>query len=147
MTIPVIYEDDNVIVQGIANDQNAIGYFGYSYYVENSNKLKAVGIDAGKGPVLPSGQTVENGTYSPLSRPIFIYINKKSAEKPEVKKFVEFYLKNAPTLVKQVKYVPLPASSYAQFLDRFQKGKIGTAFGGTEAVGITIADMLKRELK
>ena len=86
-------EDDNVLVQGIANDRNALGYFGFAYYVENQNKLKAVPIDGGKGPVTPSAKTVEDGTYQPLSRPIFIYVSKKSMDKPEVREFVEFYLK------------------------------------------------------
>ena len=140
-------EDDNVLVQGIANDRNALGFFGFSYYVENQDKLKAVAIDGGKGPVMPSAKAVEDGTYQPLSRPIFIYVNKKSAEKSEVKEFVEFYLKNAANLVKQVKYVALPAKAYSLGLDHFQKGKIGTVFGGEAEVGVRIEDLLKREAK
>ncbi|MBI3570828.1 MAG: PstS family phosphate ABC transporter substrate-binding protein [Gammaproteobacteria bacterium] len=140
-------EDDNVLVQGIANDKNALGYFGFAYYVENSNKLKAVAIDGGKGPVMPSAQTVENGTYQPLSRPIFIYVSKKAAAKSEVKEFIEYYLKNAAPLVKEVKYVPLPANAYAMALGHFQKGKTGTVFGGEAEVGIKIEDLLKREAK
>jgi len=95
-------EDDNVLVQGVAGDKNAIGYFGLAYYEENKDKLKVAPIDGGKGPVVPSLQTVENGTYQPLSRPLFIYISTKSAAKPEVKEFVDYYLKNAPKVVKQV---------------------------------------------
>jgi phosphate transport system substrate-binding protein len=140
-------EDDNVLVQGIANDTNALGFFGFAYYVENQDKLKAVPIDGGKGPVSPSPKTVEDGTYQPLSRPIFIYVNKKSAEKPEVKEFVEFYLKNAPTLVKQVKYVSLPAKAYSLGLEHFHKGKVGTVFGGEAEVGVKIEDLLRREAK
>jgi phosphate transport system substrate-binding protein len=140
-------EDDNVLVQGIANDRNALGFFGFAYYVENQKKLKAVAIDAGKGPVAPSARTVEDGTYQPLSRPIFIYVSKKAAAKPEVREFVEFYLKNAPNLVKQVKYVPLPAKAYTVGLEHFQKGKVGTVFGGEAEVGIKIDDLLKREAK
>jgi phosphate transport system substrate-binding protein len=140
-------EDDNVLVQGISNDKNALGYFGFAYYVENQAKLKAVAVDGGKGPVLPSAQTVENGTYNPLSRPIFIYVSKKSAAKPEVKEFVEFYLKNAAPLVKEVKYVPLPASAYTTALEHFHKGKVGTVFGGEAEVGLKIEDLLKREAK
>ena len=140
-------EYDNVLVQGIANDKNALGYFGFAYYIENSNKLKAVAIDGGKGPVSPSGPTVENGTYNPLSRPIFIYVSKKSAAKPEVKEFVEFYLKHAAPLVKEVKYIPLPASAYTTALEHFQKGKLGTVFGGEAEVGLKIDDLLKREAK
>jgi phosphate transport system substrate-binding protein len=140
-------EDDNVLVQGIARDRNALGYFGYAYYAENREKLRAVAIDGGKGPVLPSEKSVEDGTYQPLSRPIFIYVNKKSVGRPEVKEFVEFYLKNGAALAKQVKYVPLPPAAYAVVLDRFQKGKAGTAFGGTAEVGVSVGELLKREPK
>src|SRR6266536_1464379 len=124
-------EDDNVLVQGIANDRNALGYFGFAYYIENQKKLKAAPIDAGKGPVLPSAKTVEDGSYQPLSRPIFIYVSKKSLDsRPEVREYVEFYLKNAPSLVKQVKYVALPQSAYTVALEHVKKGKVGTVFGG-----------------
>jgi phosphate transport system substrate-binding protein len=140
-------EDDNVLVQGIANDRNSLGYFGFAYYIENQKKLKAVAIDGGKGPVAPSAKTVEDGTYQPLSRPIFIYVSKKSMDKPEVKEFVEFYLKQAPQLVKQVKYVALPQSAYTMGLDHLKKGKIGTLFGGEAEVGVKIEDLLKREAK
>jgi phosphate transport system substrate-binding protein len=140
-------EDDNVLVQGIINDRNALGYFGFSYYVENQNKLKAVPIDVGKGPVAPSPKTVEDGTYQPLSRPIFIYVSKKSMDKPEVREFVEFYLKNAPALVKQVKYVPLPQSVYTTGAEHLKKGKVGTMFGGEAEVGVKIEDLMKREAK
>jgi len=140
-------EDDNVLVQGIANDKNALGYFGYAYYVENQGKLKALAIDNGKGGVLPSPQTVENGTYQPLSRPIFIYINQKSAQKPEVKEFVEFYLQHASSLVKQVKYIALPDQAYTMALDNFRKGKVGSVFAGHSEVGLPIGELLKREAK
>ena len=141
-------EDDNILVQGVASDKNAIGYFGYAYYVENQNKLKAVAIDGGKGGVLPSPKTVEDGTYQPLARPLFIYVNQKIlAEKPEVKTFVEFYLKNAPTLVRQVKYIPFPAATYVLVTERFEKSRIGTAWAGIPQVGVKIEEILKREPK
>lgn len=140
-------EDDNVLVQGIANDKNALGYFGYAYYAENKTKLKAVGIDNGKGAVLPSEQTVENGTYAPLSRPIFIYVNAKSLEKPEVKEFADYYMKNAGRLTSQVKYIALPAADYAMGLQRVQQKKLGTAFGGKSEVGLKVEEILKREPK
>jgi phosphate transport system substrate-binding protein len=140
-------EDDNILVQGVANDRNALGYFGYAYYAENTKKLKAAAIDGGKGPVAPSAKAVEDGTYQPLSRPIFIYVSKKSMDKPEVKEFVEFYLQQAPPLVKQVKYVPLPAKAYSMATDHFKKGKLGTVFGGKPEVGVTIEELLKREAK
>ncbi len=140
-------EDDNVLVQGVARDKGALGYFGFAYYIENQDKLKAVAIDSGKGPILPSAETVENGTYAPLSRPIFIYVNAKALGKPEVREFVEFYLKNAARLVKEVKYIPLPASAYQTALEHVNKKKLGTVFGGETEVGLKIEDLLKREAK
>jgi phosphate transport system substrate-binding protein len=141
-------EDDNVLVQGVARDTNALGYFGYAYYVENKDKLKAVPIVNDKGQaVLPSLEAVVKGTYQPLSRPIFIYVNAKSLAKPEVKEFVQFYMTNAAKLAEEVKYVPLPASAYKTAWDHVLHNKKGTVFGGTAEVGITIEDLLKREAK
>jgi phosphate transport system substrate-binding protein len=138
-------EDDNVLVQGVASDKYGLGFFGFAYYVENQKKLNAVGIDASKGAVLPSAKTVEDGTYQPLSRPIFIYVNVKSAEKPAIKEFVEFYMKNAPALVKEVKFFPLPTEAYATNLEHLNKKKVGTVFGGKSEVGLRIEELLKRE--
>jgi phosphate transport system substrate-binding protein len=140
-------EDDNVLVQGIATDRGALGFFGYAYYAENTDKLKIVPIDAGKGLVTPSENTIMGGTYEPLSRPIFIYVNKKAAERPEVKEFVEFYLKHAPKLVKQVKYVPLPDRAYKLSELRFARKVSGTVFGGEAKIGMKIEDLLKLEEK
>lgn len=138
-------EDDNVLVQGVASDKNALGFFGYAYYVENQKKVKAVAVDGGKGPVLPSAKTVEDGTYQPLSRPIFIYVNIKSAERPEIRQFVDFYMKNAPALVKEVKFFPLPAQAYTTNLEHLDNKKVGTVFGGRSEVGLRIEELLKRE--
>jgi len=140
-------EDDNVLVQGIATDKGALGFFGYAYYVENKDKLKIVPIDGGKGSITPLEKTIMDGSYQPLSRPIFIYVNKKSAERPEVREFVEFYLKHAPTLVKQVKYVPLPDRAYKLASERFAKRVTGTVFGGEAKIGMKIEDLLKLEEK
>jgi phosphate transport system substrate-binding protein len=140
-------EDDNVLVQGIATDKGALGFFGYSYYAENKDKLKIVPIDTRKGPVTPSEKTIMDGSYHPLSRPIFIYVNKKAAERTEIREFVEFYLKNAPTLVKQVKYVPLPDRAYKLAEERFAKRVTGTVFAGEAKVGMKIEDLLKLEEK
>ena len=140
-------EDDNVLVQGVSRDKGGIGYFGFAYYIENQKKLKAVPIDNGKGPVLPSSEAVENGTYAPLSRPIFIYVAEKSLEKPEVKEYVEYYMKNAAKLVKEVKFVPLPAKAYQMNLEHVAKKKMGTVFGGTSDVGVTIESLMAREAK
>ncbi len=142
-------EDDNVLVQGVSRDKNAIGYFGFAYFAENKDKLKAVPIVAKDGApaVSPSEKSVEDGTYQPLSRPIFIYVNAKALERTEVKEFVEFYLKNAAELVKEVKYIALPAKAYQLAAEHVAKGKLGTVFGGTAEVGVTIEDLLKREAK
>ena len=142
-------EDDNILVQGVSRDVNAIGYFGYAYYAENTGKLKAVPIveKAGKPAVLPSEESVIKGTYQPLSRPIFVYINPKSLDKPEVREFVEFYMKNASKLSKEVKYVPLPAKAYTVNMEHVDKKKTGTVFGGTAEVGITIEELQKREAR
>ena len=116
-------EDDNVLIQGIANDELALGFVPYAYYEGNKDKLKLVPVDDGKGgPITPSPQTIENGTYKPLSRPVFIYVSKKAAERPEVRKFVEFYLKNADTLVREVNYVSLGAANYSSSLEKFASG-------------------------
>ncbi|MFA5296699.1 MAG: PstS family phosphate ABC transporter substrate-binding protein [Lutibacter sp.] len=113
--------DYNVAVQGIEKDVNALGYFGLSYYEENKEKLGVVGIDNGKGAVLPSIETVASNEYAPLSRSLFIFVNKKSAQRPEVQKFVNFYLDNAPQLSKEVGYVPMPQSGYEEQKAAFSK--------------------------
>jgi len=142
-------EDDNVLVQGVSQDVNAIGYFGYAYYAENQARLKAVPIveKAGKPAVAPSEKTVLDGSYQPLSRPIFIYVNVKSMAKPEVKEFIEYMMKETPKIAKEVKYVPLPAKAYTLNLEHLAKGKKGTVFGGTAEVGVTIDELLAREAK
>lgn len=113
-------EDDNVLVQGISGDPYAIGFFGLAYYEENKDKLKLVGVDNGNGPVLPTLETVKNGTYEPLSRPVFIYVSDEGAGKPEVESFVKFYLDNAENLVKDVGYIPLPGEDYEQQKEKFR---------------------------
>jgi phosphate transport system substrate-binding protein len=138
-------EDDNVLVQGVASDKNGLGFFGFAYFIENQKKLKAVGVDAGKGPVLPSVKAVEDGSYQPLSRPIFIYVNIKSADRPEVKEFVEFYMKNAVPLVKEVKFFSLPPQVYIMNLEHLNQKKTGTVFDGRPEVGLRIEEVLKRE--
>ena len=142
-------EDDNVLVQGVSQDVNALGYFGYAYYAENQTRLKAVPIveKAGKPAVLPSEATVLAGTYQPLARPIFIYVSAKSMAKPEVKEFVDFYMKEGAKIAKEVKYVPLPAKAYAVNSEHLAKGKKGTVFGGVAEVGVTIEELQAREAK
>lgn len=141
-------EDDNVLVQGVSRSPAALGYFGYAYYEANKDKLKALAIDSGNGPVMPSRQTVENGSYQPLSRPIFIYVNAKAAkQKPEVKSFVQFYLDKAAGLVPEVGYVPLPSAAYTAAKANFAATKVGSVFAGKETVGVKIEDLLKLEAR
>ena len=123
-----VSEDDNVLVRGVEGDEGAIGFFGCAYYFENKDQLKAVSIDNGKGPVAVSVESIENGSYAPFSRPLFIYVNKKSAERPEVAAFVEFYLKNAPRLVSEVGYVKLPEAIYGKVAANWGKRRTGTQF-------------------
>ncbi len=142
-------EDDNVLVTGVSRDAGALGYFGYAYYIENKDKLRPVpivGKEGGPG-VEPSMETVLKGTYQPLSRPIFIYVNAKALARPEVKEFVDYYMTNASKLAREVKYVPLPDSAYKVALEHVAKGKKGTVFGGVAEVGVTVEELLRREAK
>lgn len=110
-------EDDNILVQGISGDQNSLGYFGYAYYAENKDKLKVVPIDSGVGPVTPNDTTITSNTYTPLSRPLFIYVNTAALKRPEVKAFVEFYMVNGEALVHEVGYTPLASQVYTDNLN------------------------------
>ena len=110
-------EDDNVLVQGISGDRNSLGYFGYAYYATNADKLKLLEIDNGSGCVSPTIETIASGAYSPLSRPLFIYVNKERAQqRAELRSFVEFYMENGAQLAEEVGYVPLPQASYQENL-------------------------------
>ena len=133
-------EDDNVLVQGVSSDKGALGYFGLAYYEENKSKLKLVPIDGGKGPVLPTDSTVRTGVYAPLSRPEFIYVKQQSAGLPHVQDFVRFYMEQAPALVKEVGYVPLPAEAYQLAFQRFTNKVTGSMFTDKSTVG---ADLIK----
>jgi phosphate transport system substrate-binding protein len=119
-------EDDNVLVNGIAQDPNALGYFGYAYYEENRNKLKLVGVDGGKGCVKPSSQTINSGAYAPLSRPLFIYVTKKATERPEVVAFVDFYLETVSELIDSVGYIAVPASTLEKEIEEWKGFKPAT---------------------
>ena len=142
-------EDDNTLVQGVEGNRNALGYFGFAYYEPNKHRLKALRvIPPGKSEgTAPSAETVLSGAYSPLSRPLFIYVNAKAGERAEVKKFVEFYLKNVPALASEVKYVPLPSEAYKKILGRLETMERGTAFGGIPEVGLPLAEILSRPVK
>ena len=109
-------EDDNVLVQGIAGDKYALGFFGYAYYIENTDKLKAVKIDNGNGPVEPTFDTIKDGSYAPLSRPLFLYVTKEALAEEHVRAFITYYLTEGPALITEVGYVPLEDARYAEEL-------------------------------
>ncbi|MGQ0740769.1 MAG: PstS family phosphate ABC transporter substrate-binding protein [Alphaproteobacteria bacterium] len=143
-------EDDNVLVQGVAGDVNALGFFGLAYFVENKGKLKGVPIamKAGAKAVAPAPEHVLDSSYQPLSRPIFIYVRKDAADKnPAVRQFVEFYLNksNAKKLVREVGYVPLPDEAYDLAMQNFRARHTGTAFAGGSKIGVKVADLLKAQ--
>jgi phosphate transport system substrate-binding protein len=141
-------EDDNVIVQGVGSNKGAVGYFGYAYYIGNKDRIRAVPIQNKKGnAVLPSLEAVIDGSYEPLSRPLFIYVRDSAAQRAEVKEFVQFFLSDGANLAKEVGYVPLPAQAYQIALKHFNDKKMGTVFGGTPEVGVTIDNLLAREGK
>ncbi|WP_028609988.1 PstS family phosphate ABC transporter substrate-binding protein [Paenibacillus harenae] len=106
-------EDDNALVQGVSGSKFGIGYFGFAYYEENQDKLKVVPVDGGTGAITPSNETIKDGTYAPLSRPLLIYVNNKELERPEVKEFAKYYINNIGALAGEVGYVALPDEQYA----------------------------------
>jgi phosphate transport system substrate-binding protein len=134
-------EDDNVLVNGVSKDKGALGYFGLAYYEANKKRVKAVKING----VSPSASSVKNGSYSPLSRPLFIYVSSAAAAKPEVAEFINFYLKNGARLSSGVKYVALPGAAYSKISGLFAKKRTGSVFGGKESIGLKIEDMLAKE--
>jgi phosphate transport system substrate-binding protein len=144
-------EDDNVLVQGVEGNKFALGYIPYAYFAPHSNRMKAVAVQWEKNkvkePVSPSPENVIAGTYNPLSRPLFIYVSKKSMDRPEVKEFVEFYLANVKTLATEVKYVPLTDPAYQMATERLRNLQSGSGFGGIPEVGLPIEELLKRTPK
>lgn len=139
-------EDDNVLVKGVSTDRLALGFFGYAYYRENRDKLKALAIKDGSDAdaVRPTRETISKGTYQPLSRPLFIYVNKGAAEKSSVQKFVDFYLTESSPLIDEVGYVPLPDRAYEMARTRFDDRTTDSMFGGEGAkIGVSVEDLLK----
>ena len=118
-------EDDNFLVNGVAGNKYAMAFFGYAYYKENSSKIRVVPIDGGSGPISPTEVTINDGTYAPLSRPIFIYVNSNSAEKTQVTAFIDYYIEHAKNLVGEVGYIPLPDSDYDKASERFKNRMTG----------------------
>lgn len=139
-------EDDNVIVQGVASNTGGMGYFGLAYFHENQARLHALSVDSGAGPVEPSVANTVNGRYAPLSRPIFIYVNAAALRRPQVQQFVQYYVNNAARISQEVGYIALPASAYQTYVQRAQRRTQGTAFGGRQAIGITIEELMARPL-
>jgi phosphate transport system substrate-binding protein len=143
-------EDDNVLVQGIANDELALGFLPLAYFEQNQSRLKLVPVDDaknenGNGPILPSEQTVRDGTYQPLSRPLFIYVARKAADRPEVQQLVDAFFAS-PDLIREVGYVQLTPQIYELAKAHFAQRKVGTAFGeGGSQVGMTLEALLARE--
>jgi phosphate transport system substrate-binding protein len=140
-------EDDNVLVQGIEKDANSLGYIPYAYYEPHQKQMKALGIDGGKGCVKPSLEAVQGGKYNPLGRPLFIYVSKKSADKPEVQQYVEFSMTKGAALVAEVKYLALPQKAYDEALKHFKARRTGSVFGGVPEVGVSIEELMKRDAK
>jgi phosphate transport system substrate-binding protein len=144
-------EDDNVLVQGVEGNKYALGYIPYAYFAPHSSRMKAVAIawekNKVKEAVMPSAESLLNGTYNPLSRPLFIYVSRKSLDKPAVKEFVDFYMKNVGALAKEVKYLPLPEGAYQMATERLRNMQTGTGFGGVPEVGLTVEEILKRTPK
>ena len=140
-------EDDNVIVQGIESNKNALGYMGFAYYIAQTEKLKAIAIIGKTGPVMPSAENVLKGIYQPLSRPLFIYVNEAAAKRTEVKEFVDYYLTEGPKLIAEVRYIPLPENVYTKVRERFKKGDVGTGFGGVPEVGLAVEEIMSRPPK
>ena len=112
-------EDDNVLVQGVATDKYGLGFFGLAYFEENKSRLKLAPIDNGNGPILPSMTTVKDGSYAPLSRPLFIYVNSTAVKKPHVVSFIDFYLENVKDLASSVGYIALPDAEYTKQINAF----------------------------
>lgn len=141
-------EDDNVLVQGVSSDKLAIGFFGFAYYAENQKKLKLVPVEDGndengKGPIAPSHETVADGTYQPLSRPVFIYVNKAATERPEVDAFVDYYVAKVGPLADEVGYIALPETAAKLVVKRYDDRVTGSLFEGHGSkVGATVEKLL-----
>ena len=141
-------EDDDILVEGVKGDPNALGYFGLAYYEQHADKIKALAIDSGNGAIAPSRETVEQAEYQPLARPLFIYVNAVSAQNnPTLRRFIDFYLAQAPETVSEVGYVSLPDEAYYISKVTFHTGEVGTVFEGKSQFNLTIPELLRRQAR
>ena len=141
----VASEDDNVLVQGVSGDKYSIGYFGYAYYVENKDKVKVVPIDGGNGCIAPTDDAINNGSYAPLSRPLFIYVRSDAAQQEHIAEFVRYYLSpSGQELAASVGYIPFPQQVYDLGLSKFNSRATGTVFGGDDAFKGSVVDGLMK---
>ena len=141
-------EDDDLLVKGVSQDPNALGYFGLAYYEQRADEMKAIAIDSGNGAILPSRETVEQAEYQPLARPLFIYVNAASAQKNQsLRQFIDFYLAQAPEAVGEVGYVPLPEEAYHIDKITFHQGEVGTVFEGQSQFNLTIPELLRKQAR
>lgn len=141
-------EDDDILVEQVSQDPNAIGYFGLAYYEQRADEMKALAIDSGNGAVLPSRETVEQGQYQPLSRPLFVYVNAAAAQKnQDLRQLIDYYLAQAPELVTEVGYVPLPEEAYHINKVSFHRGEVGTVFEGKSQFNLTIPELLRKQAR
>ena len=141
----VASEDDDILVQGVSQDPNALGFFGLAYYEKRANEMKALAVDSGKGAVMPSRETVSRAEYQPLARPLFIYVNAQKAQNnPALRDFVEFYLDNAEIIVEEVGYISLTDEHYHLNEVTFYNGEVGTVFEGKSQFDLTLSELLRK---
>lgn len=140
-------EDDSVIAHSISTNPHALGYLPYAYYAAQAQRLRAIPIDSGAGPVLPALENVANRTYAPLSRPLFIYVNAQAAGRPEVRTFMEFFFEHGRGLIEGVRYLPLSPNAYSLAAQNFRSGKYGTVFDGEAERSLAVEDILTRAVK
>ena len=139
-------EDDDVLVQGVSQDPNALGYFGLAYYEQHVDDMKAIAVNSGERAVLPSVETVEQAEYQPLARPLFIYVNAAAARENEtLVRFTEFYLENVQEVVSEVGYISLPDEAYQINEVTFYRGEVGTVFDGRSQFNVTIPELLRKQ--
>jgi phosphate transport system substrate-binding protein len=139
-------EDDYILMQRVIEEKNGIAYVGFAYYQEYTDKVGVVAVNGGNGCVSPSIETITNGTYTPLARPLFIYVRNDRLDRPEVEAFVTFYIDNAADLVQAARYIPLPPRVYELVKQRVVKRTTGSVFEGIQ-VGVSIETLLMLEDK